>query len=87
MKPKNLNHEIYVLLILKTHAKRRRTYTDLTVDGKVYRFLWQRKPTQGSNNSLWYDMSYEVEDISKLTGKIVQKTLRHLYVFVMNINE
>ena len=51
-------------------------------------FLWQRKPTQRSNDSLWYYMSYDVEHISVfIVTNIETEQLDIQHVYDMHINK
>ena len=60
------------------HSKTYRKYTDLTFYGKTYNLLWQRKPTQRSKDSLWYDMSCDNWRFIKCAlENCFQKALRH----------
>ena len=51
-------------------------------------FLWQRKPTQRSNDSLWYYMSYDVENISVFIVTNIEATQLDIkHVYDMHINK
>ena len=53
-------------------------------------FLWQRKPTQRSNDSLWYYMSYDVENISVFIVTNIEATqldIKHVYDMHINKNK